>query len=143
MSDSDHDAAESNRTPPAIRDAAAAVAGERFQRRCDAWLRFCFGDAVTDHRGERNERYAEESTELLQAAGMTRERLHEIVDWVFDRPAGDIPDEVGGVMNTLAPLCTAHGVDLAVAADVTLEKCWRNSDRIREKHRRKPNAFVG
>jgi NTP pyrophosphatase (non-canonical NTP hydrolase) len=110
-----------------------------YQDRCDKWLVECFGEVVARDKVERNHRFVEESLELVQACDITKEEVLKIVDYVFDRPKGEIGQEVGGVMNTLAALCVAHGVDLERAADRELERCWEKIDKIRAKRLAKPD----
>ena len=109
-----------------------------YQKRVDDWIQHCFGAAIGADRVERNHRFLEEALELVQAGGCTCDEAHQLVEYVFGRPAGEISQEVGGVMNTLAAFCTAHGVDLDAAAEAELQRCWRKSDVIRAKQAAKP-----
>jgi len=84
-----------------------------FQERVYAWAVECFGTAVADDMVERTFRFLEEALELSQSNGCTREQAHRLVDYVYDRPAGEAGQEVGGVMITLAVLCEAAGIDLS------------------------------
>jgi NTP pyrophosphatase (non-canonical NTP hydrolase) len=61
-------------------------------------------------------RFTEEAIELAQAVGMTKCEARRVVDYVFARPIGSVPNEVGGVMVTLAALCGVLEVDLSTAA---------------------------
>ena len=78
-----------------------------FQQRVDTWVQACFGESIRGDKIERNHRFFEESAEAVQSAGMTRSECHQLVAYVFDRPAGETAQEVGGVLNTLAAFCTA------------------------------------
>ena len=49
------------------------------------------------------------------------------------RPIGGLEEEVGGVMNTLAALCSAYGIDMQEAGDIELARCWANIEKIRAK----------
>jgi len=91
---------------------------------------------------ERNWRFLEESLELVQSLGGTAEDAHQMIDYVFARPSGHPPQEIGGVMVTLAALAQANNMLLAVAA---FEELRRVEDpeiikKIRIKHSRKPHA---
>lgn len=93
-----------------------------FQQRVQPWLLECFGAAIAADRVERNHRFLEESLELVQALGCTASEAHQLVDYVFGRPVGDPPQEVGGVMVTLAALCLASDLDMHDAGEVELAR---------------------
>jgi hypothetical protein len=65
----------------------------------------------------------------------------QMAAYVFGRQAGEVPEEVGGLMNTLAAVCTAHGADLEEASEAELRRVWPKSDQIREKHKGKPKPL--
>ena len=111
---------------------------DNFQSRVSAWLIACFGEKVASDKVERNHRFLEEALELVQSTGCTQSEAHQLVDYVYSRAVGDPEQEVGGVMNTLAALCLAHGMEVDVAADKELVRCWDKIDKIREKQQRKP-----
>lgn len=99
-----------------------APAGATFQQRVQPWMLECFGAEIAADRVERNHRFLEESLELVQALGCTASEAHQLVDYVFGRPVGDPPQEVGGVMVTLAALCLASGLDMHDAGEVELAR---------------------
>lgn len=109
-----------------------------FQRRVDEWLLSCFGFRIARDRTERNHRFLEEALELAQSADCTRSEAHQLVDYVFDRDVGEIEQEIGGVVNTLAALCLAHGHSMEACGDIELARCWENIDKIRAKQAAKP-----
>lgn len=111
-----------------------------FQERVRPWLDACFGPQVAVDPVERNQRFLEEALELTQATGISRSEAHQLVDYVFDREAGNPDQEVGGCMNTLAALCLAHGLDMHEAGERELERVW-GADillKIRAKQKAKP-----
>ena len=61
-----------------------------------------------------------------------------MVDYVYDRPVGDPPQEVGGVMVTLACLCLAADMDMHDAGEVELARIWTKIEQIRKKQQTKP-----
>ena len=78
-----------------------------FQASIKQWMVLCFGAVISKDTVERNHRFLEEALELVQAKGCTATEAHQLVDYVFNRPVGEPSQEVGGVMVTLAALCSA------------------------------------
>jgi hypothetical protein len=109
-----------------------------FQTRVKLWLAACFGYEITMNKLERNHRFLEEALELVQANGCTKEEAYMLVDYVYDRDQGDINQEAGGVMITLAALCIASEINLYEAGNVELARIWANIDKIRTKQASKP-----
>lgn len=109
-----------------------------FQGAVYAWILYCFGPEIGADKLECNHRFIEEALELVQAAGCTASEAHQLVDYVYGRPVGTLHQEVGGVMNTLAAFCTAHGIDMNDAAETELRRVWKKSDQIRAKQAAKP-----
>lgn len=114
------------------------AAYESFQSRVLPWLLVCFGERIAADTTERNHRFLEESLELVQACGATQSEAHQLVDYVYGRPVGDKPQEVGGVMVTLAALCLAQGVDMHAAGEGELARIWTKVEAIRAKQAAKP-----
>ena len=77
------------------------------QSRVLPWMLACFGPTIPFDKTERNHRFLEEALELVQSIGCTQSEAHQLVDYVYGRPAGEPSQEVGGVMVTLAALCIA------------------------------------
>lgn len=114
-------------------------AAPSFQQRVQPWMMACFGAAISANVIERNHRFLEESLELVQSTGCTRSEAHQLVDYVYGRPAGETHQEVGGVMVTLAALCLAHpGLDMHEAGEVELARIWTKVEKIRAKQAAKP-----
>ncbi len=111
-----------------------------FQSRVERWLEACFPPDVRTNRGERTHRFLEEALELAQANGCTRDDAFALVEYVFGRPAGEAAQEVGGVMVTLASLCSASEINMDNAGDRELERNWERIDLIRSKQQAKPHG---
>lgn len=111
---------------------------DTFQADVQPWMLKCFGAAIAADKIERNHRFFEEATEAVQANGMTRSEAHQLVDYTFDRPVGELNQEIGGVMVTLAALCLASGVDMHVAGETELARIWGKIEQIRAKQAAKP-----
>jgi hypothetical protein len=122
------------------RSATVSGEGESLQARVQPWMTACFGAEIAADRLERNDRFIEEALELVQASGYDKARAHELVEYVYGRPQGDINQEVGGVMITLAAHCLAHGVDMHEAGETELARIWTKVEQIREKQKSKPKG---
>jgi len=117
---------------------AMALTSETLQERVQPWMLACFGEVIAGDREERNHRFLEEALELVQACGCTASEAHQLVDYVFGREIGEPPQEVGGVMVTLAALCLANGIDMHAAAETELARIWTKVEAIRAKQAAKP-----
>jgi hypothetical protein len=112
-----------------------------FQQRVQPWLLECFGEMIDGDREERNHRFLEEALELVQSCGCTADEAHKLVDYVYGRAVGDPPQEVGGVLVTLAALCLANEMDMHKCGEVELSRITQPAmvEKIREKQKRKPS----
>lgn len=111
-----------------------------YQRRVEKWLEACFPPSVRSDRGERTHRFLEEALELAQANGCTRDDALALVDYVFGRPPGQPAQEVGGVMVTLASVCSASDINMDEAGDRELDRNWNRIGLIRAKQQSKPHG---
>lgn len=113
-----------------------------FQQRVAPWMQDCFGPEISADKKERNYRFLEEALELVQAAGCTQAEADALVDYVYGRPQGDINQEAGGVMVTLAAHCLAHGIDMHAAGETELKRitAFEVIEKIRKKHKTKPQS---
>jgi hypothetical protein len=109
-----------------------------YQQRVDEWLAACFPPAVRNDKNERTHRFLEEALELAQANGCSREQAMALVEYVYGRAEGAPELEVGGVLVTLASVCTAIGIDMNKAGDNELQRNWARIDSIRHKRAIKP-----
>lgn len=109
-----------------------------FQRTVGVWLETCFGTEIAEDKTERSHRFLEEALELVQSAGCTKEEALQLVDYVYDRPVGELTQEIGGVAVTLAAFCHAHCISLDRSAETELHRCWMNTEKIRAKQAAKP-----
>lgn len=111
---------------------------ESFQTRVGKWLVKCFGQEISSDVAERNYRFLEESLELVQALGCSKQDALKLVDYVYSREVGDPPQEVGGVTVTLASLCRANNLNLTECAETELARVWTKIPEIRKKQATKP-----
>lgn len=120
-------------------DEESGVSKMTFQKRVQDWLIACFGIEDSVNQKERAHRFLEEALELAQAGGCTADEAARMVDYVFSRPTGTISQETGGVMTTLAALCSVHDVDMAQCGEDELISISKRIDAIRQKRLTKPN----
>ena len=92
----------------------------QFQARVRAWVLHCFGQQITDDMTERSFRFLEESLELVQSVGCTKEQAQALIEYVYARPSGDTNQEIGGVMVTLAAFCAAANKNMDLCAEYEL-----------------------
>lgn len=111
---------------------------KKFQEQVDEWMQVCFGTDLSKNKMERNHRFLEEALELVQSLGCTRSEAHQVVDYVFNRQAGEPYQELGGVMITLAALSTAASLNMFKCGEAELERIWANVEQIRTKQQGKP-----
>ncbi|ACB95174.1 hypothetical protein [Beijerinckia indica] len=111
-----------------------------YQARVEEWLEACFPPSVRADRGERTHRFLEEALELAQANGCSRGDAMALLDYVFGRPKGQADMEVGGVLVTLASLCSTSGINMDEAGDRELARNWERIDAIRAKQQSKPHG---
>lgn len=119
---------------------ALALDAPDFQPRTDTFMQACFGAAISADRLERGDRAAEEFFEMLQAADYPRERLLSLIAYVWSRPVGELHQEVGGVMVTLAAFCQAHDLNMHEAGEAELARVWTKIETIRAKQAAKPTG---
>lgn len=106
------------------------------------WARRAFGDNVVMHRPERRERFAEECLELLQASGMSKEEIQRMMEYVYNRPAGEFSQEVAGVAITLDVFAASEGVDREKVVDAEYQRIIHKTDKICKKQLEKPRVSI-
>lgn len=111
-----------------------------FQLKVYSWLLACFGGRIAHDKTERNHRFLEEALELVQACDCSQSEAHQLVDYVFNRPVGEKYQEVGGVIVTLAALCTAQDLSIEKCGNTELERIsdLKIMDKIKAKQAAKP-----
>lgn len=113
-----------------------------YQERIKSWMLSTFGEKVLNDKKERSHRFAEEALELLQATGYTKEELQTMIEYVYNRPVGDVRQEIGGTIHCLSALCTTHHITMSHEALTVMHYCEKNAAKIREKHFNKPDAIA-
>jgi NTP pyrophosphatase (non-canonical NTP hydrolase) len=113
-----------------------------FQYDIRTWIKACFGEEIANDKVERNHRFIEEALELVQACGMTKDEVLLLVDYVYNRPPGELKQEVGGVITTINSLCSAHHIKMSDCAAKVLPELWAKIDKIRQKRLSKPRNSI-
>jgi hypothetical protein len=115
-----------------------------FQLKVMHWMLECFGAKIANDKAERNFRFLEESLELVQAGGMTKEQCLALVDYTYSRPVGEMGQEVGGVCVTLAALCNANHIEINEEFDKELTRILHPEVmvKIRAKQAAKPKNIA-
>lgn len=104
-----------------------------FQKRVWNWMLHTFHQEERENITVRCDRFLEEALELLQSLDYPVERIDKLRDYVYSRPKGVPMQELGGTMITLAALCGPTGMEMDLAADIELSRCWTNMEKIRAK----------
>lgn len=104
------------------------------------WVKQCFGIKVAHSPQERRERFMEECLEAAQAAGMTKDSVLRLTDYVYSRPVGELSQEVAGVSITLDAMAAAAGINRVEVTEQELTRCYQKIDAIREKQLLKPRV---
>lgn len=92
------------------------------QKSVYTWAKAAFGSKHVDSVEQRGLRFAEEAIELAQGAGCDPATLHQLIDYVYSRPVGDIRSEIGGAGITLLCLAEACHVDADTAEEEELSR---------------------
>lgn len=79
------------------------------QTRVVEWTRAAFGDAEALGVQQRAIRLLEEAVELFQACDGDRNMAHDLVNYVFNQPTGEVGQEIGGVSVCILALAAAAG----------------------------------
>ena len=116
----------------------------KFQDRVRSWIETVFGINSLLDRTERGMRFCEESLELVQALGLPKMTVLQIVKHVYDRPVGDVIQECGQVVITLTALGEALSLDLSDASETELARIFQPAimELIKSKHKLKPKFMV-
>ena len=75
------------------------------------WAVRCFGIDHVQNRQVRALRLVEEAVELCQAVGVQEVMVGQVTKNVYQRPPGDVYQELGGVMMTATVFALSTGVD--------------------------------
>lgn len=103
------------------------------------WIRDTFGEDKARNKENRSRRFIEEAIELVQASDMPKSEVQTILDYVYSRPKGEITQEVGGVLVTLAGHAMAFGYDPETCGNIELARIQNvPKEQILKKNSEKP-----
>lgn len=91
------------------------------------WAVRCFGLDHCENLALRSQRTLEESAELSQALGLSRENAHKTIDAVYDRPVGEPQQEIGGILHTVGILCESMSLDPDVLHEREVRRVLKKS----------------
>jgi len=94
---------------------------------------------------ERIMRFIEEAAELAQAVDLPKDKLINLVEYVYNRPKGETEQEFAGSMFTLMALATGFGFDAVQVLEKEIDRVSTPEiiERIRIAHARKFKDGVG
>ena len=85
-------------------------------------------------------RALEEVLELGQVLGLEPVKAHELVDYVYGRPVGELEQEAGGVAFTITGLFASLGLNFIDEGNAAVDEAYGRIDVIRAKSKTKPKA---
>lgn len=117
---------------------------EDFQATIGLWCEDMFGEQCAKDPKERGLRLLEEALEAAQAVNVSREDAHKLVDYVFGRPTGELPQEISGVLVTVLALAEAAGISAECSLVDEISRIHEPSfrEKIRAKHNTKELAGI-
>lgn len=102
------------------------------------WGVRCFGIDHMIDRKVRALRIVEEAIELAQCAGVEKEKLHKLVDMVYERPVGEYWQELGGVLVTTSVFCNSMGFGVEEIFRHEVQRCLSKSpEHFAERNKQK------
>lgn len=114
----------------------------RAQAKVNEWMLKCFDKEVARDKVERARRFLEEALELMQACDMPREDVLILLDYVYNRPKGEVAQETAGTLITLHALASCHLIDVDLAFENELKRCHRDMEKIQRKQATKRSLFA-
>jgi hypothetical protein len=93
------------------------------QRQVQQWAIKAFGRAEATSMEQRAIRLLEETLEACQACNVSPVMAKTLVDYVFNRPVGELRQELGGIGVTLLALSHAAGFSADVAERNEIARC--------------------
>jgi hypothetical protein len=109
--------------------------------RIAGWVRSRLGEKALMDRQERAARLVEEAIELAQAEGVPEIRIVNVARRVYDRPVGEVEQEIGGIGVCLLAYCHASGFNFVTLTDREVTRIEKVPVEVsRAKHNAKVRA---
>jgi len=99
---------------------------ESFESRVDVWANYFHAKSVLKSKHHLTAFFIDSAIHLVKDNGCTQKDARLLVDYVFSRPTGDTYQEIGGVMVTLACLCSASGINMHDDGEAELSSICTN-----------------
>ena len=94
------------------------------------WVSKLFGPAQAADVKGRATRMLEEAIEAAQAAGVSEDVVGKLTRRVYDKPAGDLRQEIGQVGLTLLAFSAAAGFDADTLEDEQVVRAWTTDPKL-------------
>lgn len=107
----------------------------------DKFLRDAFPENRVVDPKVRAFRFLEEAMELAQSLDVTEEQAADLLHYVFDRPKGDVKQELGGCVMTLVATANALDMDFVTSGFDAITEARDRIPAIRAKDKNKPKAW--
>lgn len=91
-------------------ETVVGIPRDQRQEMIASWAEMAFGREEATGIPQRGLRLLEEAIEAFQACGGGEEMAHKLVKYVFERPPGQVGQELGGVAVTVLALAAAAGL---------------------------------
>ena len=112
------------------------------QLEAERLVRITWGDKSMDDPKERGMRVGEEAIETMQVLKVSRDEAHRLVDMVYDKPVGHLPQEIAGVAFTLLALCANRGLRLDEVVHAEMVR-FKSKDPQHYRDKQKLKADLG
>lgn len=127
-----------NKFANGITDAqSTSVDSNDIQERIANWAYETFDYNCVHDLDERIMRFFEEAVELAQSCNLPKEIAHQMIDHIYSLEVGELHQEIGGVVVSLAVLCHAHNESMLGNAETEYNRCILNIEKIRNKQKQK------
>lgn len=109
-----------------------------FEESVNEWFVECFGEEGAANKQERVQRFVEDAMKTARLFGCSAAEAHKLVDYAFNKPAGEAKQEIGGTYLMLIQLGSSVGITPREAGFEELKRIHKNIEAIREKRNTKP-----